>query len=205
MPHQPAYQRAMRAIPANAFNSPWVGWATAKQPFHFNHLPDLPLVQFVQRTGEPPASHLFKAFLCTADRNEIQALSVDYPKRWHIEEFFHTSQDLGWKRAGTLNLNIRYAQMTMALIAQASLYQLRQRLGLPWATYEARPFAQKLLRGLDGDVRVHHDTVLVTFYNAPDAERWRQHFEHLPERLAAENVSPHIPWLYNFKLDFRFK
>jgi hypothetical protein len=205
MPNQPAYRQAWCAIPASAFTSPWVGWATTKQPFYFEHLPDLPLIQFVQRAGESASALVFKAFLGTADRNEIQALSLDYPKRWHIEEFFHTTQDLGWKRAGTLNLNIRYAQMTMALIAQAALYQLRQRLGFPWLNYESRPFAQKLLRGLDGDIRVNHDTILVTFYNAPNAERWRQHFEHLPDRLASENISPHIPWLYNFKLDFRFR
>ncbi|HEX2714041.1 MAG TPA: hypothetical protein VHM88_17745, partial [Candidatus Acidoferrales bacterium] len=32
------------------------------------------------------------------------------------QEFFNANQALGWKRAGTQNLHIRYAQMTMALI-----------------------------------------------------------------------------------------
>ena len=33
------------------------------------------------------------------------------------------------------------------------------------------------------------------------------HFEELRYRalLEAEGVDPHIPWLYNFKLDFRFQ
>ena len=41
--------------------------------------------------------------------------------------------------------------------------------------------------------------------NAPNADRLRAHYENLPKKLESENVNPHIPWLYNFKLDFRFK
>ena len=33
----------------------------------------------------------------------------------------------------------------------------------------------------------------------------RSHYEDLPSKLEADKVDPHIPWLYNFKLDFRFK
>jgi hypothetical protein len=54
-------------------------------------------------------------------------------------------------------------------------------------------------------VRVHQDTVQVTYYNAPQAHQWKQHFENLPQRLQKEGVDPRVPWLYNFKLDFRFK
>jgi hypothetical protein len=39
-----------------------------------------------------------------------------------VEEFFNDHHKLGWKKAGTLNLNIRYGQMTMALIAQAAIH-----------------------------------------------------------------------------------
>ena len=51
-------------------------------------------------------------------------MTQEYPKRWHVEEFFNSHQALGWDRAGTQNLNIRYGHMTMALIAQAVLRQL---------------------------------------------------------------------------------
>jgi len=54
-------------------------------------------------------------------------------------------------------------------------------------------------------VRVEHDTILVTYYNAPHPDALRPQYENLPGKLAAEGVCPHIPWLYNFKLDFRFK
>jgi hypothetical protein len=52
-------------------------------------------------------------------------------------------------------------------------------------------------------VRVQDNTIVVTFYNAP--ETLRPHYEGLPAKLQAEGVDPHVPWLYNFQLDFRFK
>ena len=58
---------------------------------------------------------------------------------------------------------------------------------------------------IEGDLRVHNDTIVVTYYNAPNAGRWQDHFDDLPRRLENEGVDPRVPWLYNFKLDFRFK
>ncbi len=49
------------------------------------------------------------------------------------------------------------------------------------------------------------DTIIVTYYNAPNAEQLRTHYEGLPDRLKKEGVSPEVPWLYNYKLDFRFR
>ena len=39
----------------------------------------------------------------------------------------------------------------------------------------------------------------------PNAAQLRDHYEHLPARLAQQNINPEIPWLYNYKLDFRFR
>lgn len=132
-------------------------------------------------------------------------LTENFPDRWHIEELYRFDQDLGWKRAGTFNLHIRLGQMTMALVAQSLLHQLRQRLGPPFNQWDAKHLAQDLFTGLEGDLRVHQDTLLVTYYNAPQAADWKHHFENLPQRLQDEGVDPRVPWLYNFKLDFRFK
>jgi hypothetical protein len=112
---------------------------------------------------------------------------------------------LGWDRAGTQNLNIRYGHMTMALLAQAVLRRLRQRLGLPQAVWDGKHLAKDVLQGLEGDVRVTQDTLIVTYYNAPEAERLRGQYQNLPARLRAEGVDPHIPWLYGYQLDFRFR
>jgi hypothetical protein len=84
-----------------------------------------------------PEQYAYHAFLATTDREEVQALTCHYPQRWHIEEFFHFDQALGWQRAGTLNLHIRYGQMSLALVAQVTLHQLRQRLGEPFCHWEA--------------------------------------------------------------------
>lgn len=192
-------------IPESAFKSPWVGLAVAKQGFHFKQGQlDFPLYQIVQRGGEN-SDYVFKSFLSTRDTDAVQSLTADYPKRWHVEEFFNANQALGWNRGGTLNLNIRYGQMTMALIAEAAIHQLRKRLNPPYNQWEAAHLAQAIFKGLDGDIRVSDDTITVTYYNAPHAEQLREHYEHLPQKLAEEKISPHVPWLYNYKLDFCFR
>jgi len=205
MPQRKSLQKQCAALPATAFTHHWAGYATAKQPFRMKHSLDQACFQLVQRSGERPEDYFYKAFLATADRDELLDLTDHYPSRWHVEEFFKFNQPLGWERAGTLNLNIRYAQMTFALVAQAVIHQLRQRLGTPFSQWDATHLAKDLFGGLEGDVRVVDDTILVTYYNAPKVEVLRQHYEHLPEKLAAQGIAPQIPWLYNYKLDFRFR
>jgi len=198
-------QRQLLALDPARFTRRWAGFATAKRPYQMSRGTRESYFQFVQRTGETPREYRFGAFLSTTDRDEVETLTLDYPKRWHVEEFFNAHQALGWNRAGTLNLNIRYGQMTTALIAQAVLQQLRRRLGEPYSTWDAGHMAKSILAGLEGDLRVCDDTIVVTYYNAPDAGRFRQHYEGLPDRLQSEHIDPHIPWLYGFKLDFRFR
>lgn len=197
-------RKQLRAIPPEQFTRRWAGFATAKRPYKMTRSAK-PAFQFVQRTGERPSEYRFGAFLSTTDRDEVDTLTLDYPKRWHVEEFFNAHQALGWKRAGTLNLNIRYGQMTMALVAQAVLHGTRRLLGEPYSTWDAAHFAKSLLAGLEGDIRVRDDTIVVTYYNAPNVALLREHYEGLPDRLESEHVDPHIPWLYGFKLDFRFR
>jgi len=204
-PQQKHADRRARAIPQEAFKRHWAGWATAKVPYAPAHSRGGPYNLIVQRLGERPEDWTFNSFLCTADRDEVQALSKDYPDRWHIEEFFNVHQDLGWKRAGTQNLHIRYGHMTMALLGQGALAQLRQRLPEPMRTWSAKHFASEILRGLDGDVRIFEDRIVVTFYGAKELAASREALEHLPEKLTAEGIDPRVPWLFNYRLDFRFK
>lgn len=201
---QPLLQR-LRQLPAESFTRHWAGYATTQIAYQLTHGHVGPLPLFVQRFGEAPASWRFNAYLCTAPRAEVEALTRDYPKRWHVEEFFNKDQALGWDRAGTQNVHIRYGQMTMALLAQAVLHQLRSRLGEPFAAWDAKHLAKEVLHGLEGDVRVTTDTIVVTYYNAPNTECLRRQYEGLPNKLRAENINPCVPWLYNYKLDFRFR
>jgi hypothetical protein len=205
IPNSPPQRRRMEQIPPEAFLHRWAGLATAKLPFQFSRTDGPALHQIVQRGGEQSDAYELRAFLSTHDCDELQLLIEDYPARWHVEEFFRANQALGWNRGGTLNLHIRYGQMTLALLAQAAIHQLRRRLGEPFLTWDAAHLAKSLFQGIDGDLRVTDDTILVTLYNPPNAQQLRHHYEHLPHKLAHEGVDPHIPWLYNFKLDFRFR
>jgi Transposase DDE domain len=205
MPLLSAMRRRLQSLDEGSFTRHWSGYASAYLPYRPVHSRHGPFTLFVQRLGECPAQDQYNAFLCTAQRDAVQTLTVEYPKRWHVEEFFNTEQALGWNRAGTQNLHIRYGQMTMSLLAQALTYQLRQRLGPPESGWECQHLAQKLLAGLDGDIRVEGDTIIVTYYNAPRAERLQEIYTDLPAKLVAENIDPRIPWLYNFRLDFRFR
>jgi len=49
------------------------------------------------------------------------------------------------------------------------------------------------------------DTIVVTYYNAPQRELLEQTFANTPARLQQEGVDPRVPWLLDFKLDFRFR
>lgn len=191
-----------RRRPPEQFQRQWAGYALAQAPYRFG---TQDAWELVQRSGERAGECEFKGFLSTRPRQGLEQLSIDFPQRWHVEEFFKFNQALGWQRAGTLNLHIRYAQMTLALVAQAVLYQFRQRIGAPYQSWDAAHLARAVFSGLEGDVRVHQDTILVTYYNAPNAELLRHHYEGLPKKLEAQGVDPHVPWLYDFKLDFRFK
>jgi len=207
IPNHRAAQRRFRAISPDSFTPRWAGLATTKGPYEMKpHQGSSPRAwQYVQRIGERPEDWRFKGFLSTTDGDEVQALTDAFPQRWHVEEFFNSQQALGWQRAGTMNLNIRYGQMTLALLAQAAIHQLRTRLGEPYSKWDANHLAKDLFFALEGDVRVTEDTIIVTYYNAPNVQQLRQHYEHLPGKLDASGINPEVPWLYNYKLDFRFR
>jgi len=191
-----------RQVPDVAFTRHWAGYALATQPYRFGQHE---VVELVQRSGEQPQAYEFKGYLSSRQGSQVEQLSAEYPQRWHVEEFFKFNQALGWQRAGTLNLHIRYGQMTLALVAQAIIHQFRQRIGAPYQSWDATHLAQSVFSGLEGDVRVQDDTILVTYYNAPNADLLRHHYEGLPQKLEKDGIDPRVPWLYDFKLDFRFK
>jgi hypothetical protein len=187
------------------FTTQWAGYATLVRSYQPCRSQAGPFWQLVQRFGERANDYWYKAFVSTTNRDVVRMLCDEFPKRWHLEEFFNTDQALGWHRAGTQNLNIRYGQMTMALLAQAAIHQLRRKLGAPYMNWDSMHMANGLFRGMEGDIRVEEDTIIVTYYNAPAVENLRGHYQGLPEQLESEGINPRIPWLYDFKLDFRFK
>src|SRR5262249_59113467 len=125
--NRPALLTQLAALPPERFRPRWAGYATAKRPYSPRDSQAGPFYQYVQRQGERPEEYHFNAFLATRDGDEVEELTGDFPKRWHVEEVFNAHQALGWDRAGTCNLNIRYGQMTMGVVGQAAIAQNPQR------------------------------------------------------------------------------
>lgn len=205
MKHDKLIQKQVKTIPEKAFTVHWAGYATTKIQYRINDSRVDYYHEFIQRNGELPDEYDYMAFLCTADRDEMKDLALNFPQRWHIEEFFKNDQALGWNRFGTMNLNIQYGKMTMSLFAQAAIHMMRQRLGKPINQWDAQHLARDFFKGLEGDIRVKNDTIIVTFYNAPNLQLLKENYENLPEKLEKEGVKPNVPWLYDYKIDFRFK
>lgn len=182
----------------------WAGYAVAETDFSFAKS-DSGFRMLIQREGETPQDYAHKSFITLKDKPAKELLTEKYIQRWSIEDFFNFDGAMGFDRASTLNLNIRYAKMSLALIAQAATYQFRQQLPQPYKRWNAEHLADAILGGIDGDIRVEDDTIVVTCYNAPKEYELHKHYVNLPEKLLAKAINPHIPWLYDYKLDFRFK
>ena len=152
MPLRKETMAELNALPNEAFTRHWIGYATHCR----DYLPKTadpaqpPYWQIIQRKGERGGDYELNAFLCTAQHSALEEPVQQYPKRWHCEEFFNANQALGWNRAGTHNLNIRYGQMTMALIAQAVIAMLRERLGQPFAGWNAQHLPRTFSAGSKG-------------------------------------------------------
>jgi len=200
----PTIEKVNRLMQNLNYQRKWAGYAIAQTPYRFNNT-NHSFNLLAQRDGEIESEYQYKAFISTSDKNALSMLSKDYPKRWTIEDFFNFEGDMGWNRASTMNLNIRYGKMSLALIAQAAVYQLRQKLPAPYRKWTASHIADTIFRGFDGDLRVEDDTIIVTFYNVPDNLYLQHHYKNLPKKLEKEGINPKVPWLYDFKVDFRFK
>ncbi len=200
----PRHKNILKQISTMSFTSLWAGYAVAEGTYQ---LPDQnrSIRLIMQRTGEREDTYEYQPFVTSSQLPADELMTLIFPERWNIEEFFNTESALGWNRASTHNLHIRFARLSMALIAQAAIYQLRKKLPEKIKTWTAQSLALKFFAGIDGDIRVHNDTIIVTFYNAPNDQTLKEHYENLPKKLQSEGINPKIPWLYDFKLDFRFK
>ncbi|NJM16087.1 MAG: hypothetical protein HC896_12585 [Bacteroidales bacterium] len=181
----------------------WAGYAIAEMPFYFEGSKE-EFRLIAQRSGEVPRQYTYKAFITTSSNTAQVLMTEDYDKRWSVEEFYRFENEMGIKKASTLNLNIRYGKLALSMIAQAATYQLRTKLKGEYRKWDARHLATEILAWSEGDIRVKDDTIIVTFYNAPKHLNPADYM-NLPKILQSENINPRIPWLYNFKLDFRFK
>lgn len=186
------------------FTPLWAGYAVAEWEYQLADR-DKTIRAVVQRTGENPDNYDYKPFATTSPLPADDLMTVAYPGRWNIEEFFNTESALGWKRAATLNLNIRLGKLSMGMTAQALIYQLRQKLPADMRNWTVESLAERLFSSMDGDIRVKDDTIIITYYNAPIDDYFKEQYKNLSKKLEAEGVDPRVPWLYDFKVNFRFK
>jgi len=182
----------------------WAGYSIAETMFSFSGCKEKYRL-LCQREGEKENDYIYKSFLAISEKPAVELLTEYYPDRWSIEEFFNFDGAMGFDRASTFNLNIRYGKISLALLAQAATYGLRQKLPFPYKQWDAIHLAEALFNKIDGDIRVKNDTIIITCYNAPADLNLHQNYQNLPEKLVKEGIKPQVPWLYNYKLDFRFK
>ena len=194
----------METIEKLPYQRHWAGYATAEISYQYKDSKH-PFRLIGQRSGENKLEYEYKPFIATGNYPSLESITEKYPERWKIEEFFNFEGAMGWDRAATMNLNIRYGKLSLALIAQAAAFQLKKKLPSPYRKWTAQHLADSLFRGVDGDLRVKNDTIIVNMYNVPEGLNLRQHYENLPKKLEGQGVDPRIPWLFDFKLDFRFK
>lgn len=186
------------------YQQKWAGYAIAETMFNFaGHKDKYRLIS--QREGETTKDYIYKSFLTLSQKPATELLSELYQERWSIEDFFNFDGAMGFNRASTFNLNIRYGKMSLALLAQAATYELRKKLPKPYNRWNSTHLADAVFSKMDGDIKVKNDTIIVTCYNAPKELNLQNNYQDLPSKLIAEGIDPRIPWLYNFKLDFRFK
>ena len=186
------------------YQQKWAGYAIAETMFSFaGHKEKYRLIS--QREGETTKDYLYKSFLTLSKKPATELLSELYQERWSIEDFFNFDGAMGFNRASTFNLNIRYGKMSLALLAQAATYELRKKLPKPYNRWNSKHLADAVLSKMDGDIKVKNDTIIVTCYNAPKELNLQNNYQDLPSKLIAQGIDPRIPWLYDFKLDFRFK
>ena len=182
----------------------WAGYAIDETMFNFTGS-EKKYRLICQREGETTKDYVYKSFLTTSNRSVTKLLTECYQERWSIEDFFNFDGAMGFDRASTFNLNIRYGKMSLALLAQAATYEFRKKLPKPYNRWNSIHLAEALFAKIDGDIRVKGDTIIVTCYNAPKDLNLQNNYQDLPAKLISEGINPQIPWLYNFKLDFRFK
>ena len=200
----PGTKRLTERLPHLDYRPLWAGYAIAESEFSFKGS-SLTYRLIVQREGEQDNRYKYKAFITTSPEEARQLIASVYAERWSIEEFFNFEGEMAWNRASTFNLNIRYGKQSLALLAQAATYRFRQNLPGPYKQWSAASLADKALANMEGDIRVKDDSIIVTLYKDHERLNIEDKYSHMSTILENEGISPKIPWLFDYKLEFRFK
>ena len=200
----PNYSSVTKKFNDIVFQPLWAGYAIGETSFNYNGS-TLGYRLLVQREGERPEDYRYSAFITTSRADAQTLLTKMYDKRWSIEEFFNFEGDMGWNRASTFNLNVRYGKQSLALLAQAATHQLKSKLPKPYSQWTAASLSEKVLTNMEGDIRVKDDKIIVTYYKDHEQLGLRDNYHNISQQLVNKGVSPKIPWLFDYKLEFLFK
>lgn len=188
------------------YNEYWPGYSIGTSKIRFCDDKDIPeQLLIIQRQGERESEYDYKPFLTTRRKGVVKMLTEEFPTRWTIEEYFKYEGSLGWDKASTQNLNIRYGKMTLSLIAQYLINRLRRKLPEEYRHFEVKHLSDEIFHKFNGDLRIKDDRIVVTYYGIPENLGLKEYYENSPQKLENENIDPRVPWLYNYKVDFRFK
>lgn len=200
----PNYKSVTKKISDISFQPLWAGYAIGETIFSYKGS-NLGYRLLVQREGERPEDYQYNAFISTSKEDAQTLLTKTYDKRWSIEEFFNFESGMGWNRASTFNLNVRYGKQSLALLAQAATHQLKSKLPKPYSQWTAASLAEKVLTNMEGDIRIKDDKIIVTYYKDHEKLGLKNIYHNVNQQLENNGVSPKIPWLFDYKLEFRFK
>lgn len=200
----PSLKKISGCIQGLDYRQLWPGYSVAETGFSFRNSSEK-FRLLAQKEAAPGKQDVYKAFLTTSDKAPGYLLTEVFSKRWAIEEFFNFEGDMGWNRASTFNLNVRYGKQSLALLAQAAAFGLRKKLPEPYSKWNAAMLSQKVLTNMEGDVRVNDDKIIVTYYGDHEVLGIREKYQNISQQLENQNISPKIPWLYDYKLEFKFK
>jgi len=200
----PNYKSVTKKFSDISFQPLWAGYAIGETIFSYKGS-NLGYRLLVQREGERPEDYKYSAFISTSSQDAQTLLTEKYDKRWSIEEFFNFEAGMGWNRASTFNLNVRYGKQSLALLAQAATHQLKSKLPKPYSQWTATSLAEKALTNMEGDIRVKDDKIIVTYYKDHEKLGLKNIYHNVSQQLENNGVSPKIPWLFDYKLEFRFK
>lgn len=200
----PNFQRITKQFSQIDFKSLWAGYAIGETNFSYQGSASKYRL-IVQREGERAEDYRYSAFISTSKQDAQTLLTKTYDQRWSIEEFFNFEGDMGWNRASTFNLNVRYGKQSLALLAQAATHQLKSKLPQPYSQWTATSLAEKVLTNMEGDIRIKDDKIIITYYKDHEPLGLKNIYHNISQQLENKGVSPKIPWLFDYKLEFLFK
>lgn len=198
----PESKKVIAMYELQQYSRKWAGYAIAETKYVFNES-NIELRLIIQREGEQ--EYKYKGFLTNSTKDATHLLSDNFPKRWTVESFFNFEASHGWDRASTLHLNIKYGKQTLALIAQAATHQLKIKLPGEYSKWTAKSLADNVLTNLDGDIRIKNNKIVVTYYGNHKKLNLKEKYSEISTQLQNEGISPKIPWLMDYQLEFRFK